>query len=305
MSTVDSGNLAGHLLVLGHACASAPHRPLLDAEAFARHRGRARARRGRRARRSAAADRTQTVTLGQLDESREALAAALRAPPTSPAAWAARLRQLAGLADTLVDIARTLSAERGDGEDADLLAWAEATRAAIASHERVVRTLMPWAPHLAAALAPFATAPPDARRAIGVLLSSAPGPAELADHARAAAGELAALRDARLRTGPAHADALVDETIAALTASAVACQGLVERLAAVTTRATALFGEMQFGFLFDATRKIFSIGYRITDGSARSQRVRPARLRGAADQLRRDRQGRRRRARTGFTSAGP
>ena len=28
-----------------------------------------------------------------------------------------------------------------------------------------------------------------------------------------------------------------------------------------------MFGEMQFGFLFDATRKIFSIGYRITDGS--------------------------------------
>jgi cyclic beta-1,2-glucan synthetase len=166
-----------------------------------------------------------------------------------------------------VDIARTLSAERGDGEDADLLAWAEATRAAIASHERVVLALMPWAPPLAAALAPFATAPPEARTAIGVLLSSAPGPAALADHARAAAGELAALRDGRLRTGPAHADALVDATIAALTASAVACQGLVDRLAAVTTRATALFGAMEFGFLFDATRKIFSIGYRITDGT--------------------------------------
>src|SRR5206468_1049520 len=35
VSTVDSGNLAGHLLVLGHACASAIHRPLLDPDAFA------------------------------------------------------------------------------------------------------------------------------------------------------------------------------------------------------------------------------------------------------------------------------
>ena len=28
-----------------------------------------------------------------------------------------------------------------------------------------------------------------------------------------------------------------------------------------------MFDAMQFGFLFDPTRKIFSIGYRITDGS--------------------------------------
>ena len=168
-----------------------------------------------------------------------------------------------------MDIARTLTAERGDGEHADLLAWAEATRAAIASHERVLLTLMPWAPHLAAALSPFATAPPEAIKAIGALLSSSPGPAELADLGEAAARELTALRDARMRERPAHGDdtALVDETIAALTASSVACRGLVDRLAAVTTLTKAMFGAMQFGFLFDATRKIFSIGYRITDGS--------------------------------------
>ncbi len=268
VSTVDSGNLAGHLLVLGSACASAIHRPLLDPDAFAGIED-ALVLVGEAASALGGGRSTQTVTLGQLDESRQALAAALREPPTSPAAWAARLRQLAVLADTLVDIARTLTAERGDGEHADLLAWAEATRAAIASHERVVLTLMPWAPHLAAALSPFATAPPEAIKAIGALLSSSPGPAELADHGKAAARELAALRDARLRERPAHGDdtALVDETIAALTASSVACQGLVDRLAAVTTRTKAMFGEMQFGFLFDATRKIFSIGYRITDGS--------------------------------------
>ena len=33
-----------------------------------------------------------------------------------------------------------------------------------------------------------------------------------------------------------------------------------------TTR-TRLFGEMDFGFLFDPVRKLFSIGYRIRDGS--------------------------------------
>ena len=268
VSTVDSGNLAGHLLVLGHACASAIHRPLLDPDAFAGIED-ALGLVGESA--SALADdrRTQTVTLGQLDETRQALAAALREPPTSPATWADRLRQLAALADTLVDIARTLAAERGDGEHGDLLAWAEATRATIASHERDLLTIMPWAPHLAAALSAFAAAPPEAVKAIGVLLSSSPGPAELADLGKAAAGELAALRDARMRDGPGqvHETALIDETIAALTASSLASQRLVDRLLAVTTLTQAMFGAMQFGFLFDATRKIFSIGYRITDGT--------------------------------------
>jgi hypothetical protein len=268
VSTVDSGNLAGHLLVLGSACASAIHRPLLDPEAFAGIED-ALVLVGEAASALGGGRSTQTVTLGQLDESRRALAAALREPPTSPAAWAARLRQLAVLADTLVDIARTLTAERGDGEHADLLAWAEATRAAIASHERVLLTLMPWAPHLAAALSPLATAAPEAIQAIEVLLSSSPGPAELAAHAEAAARALAASRDARRRERPAQGDesALVDETIAALTASSVACQRLVDRLAAVTMLTKAIFDGMQFGFMFDATRKIFSIGYRITDGS--------------------------------------
>ena len=101
----------------------------------------------------------------------------LREPPTSPADWAARLRQLAGQADALVDIARTLTAERGDGEDADVLVWAQATRATIASHERDARTLMPWAPHLAAALSPISPPqPPEAIEADRALLSSSSQP---------------------------------------------------------------------------------------------------------------------------------
>src|SRR5437762_2666301 len=35
VSTVDSGNLAGHLLVLANACRDASHQPLLDPEALA------------------------------------------------------------------------------------------------------------------------------------------------------------------------------------------------------------------------------------------------------------------------------
>ena len=66
----------------------------------------------------------------------EALVMMLRDPPRTAADWVGRLGQLAGQADALVDIARTLTAERGDGEDSEVLVWALATRATIASHRR-------------------------------------------------------------------------------------------------------------------------------------------------------------------------
>ena len=67
VSTVDSGNLAGHLLVLGNACASAIDRPLLDPDAFAGIED-ALVLVGEAASALAGGRPTQTVTLGQLDE---------------------------------------------------------------------------------------------------------------------------------------------------------------------------------------------------------------------------------------------
>ena len=268
VSTVDSGNLAGHLLVLGNACRDAIRQPLLDAEALAGIEDAlllveeaAGALGGGRP--------TQTVTLGHLEETRAALADRLRGAPASPADWAARLRDLAVLADTLVDIARTLTVERGDGEDADVLVWAEATRAAIRSHERDLLTFMPWAARLEAAASAGALTSPEAVATLGPLTASAPSPVGLAETSRAVAGALTALRDAHVLEPQARADevARLDEIIAGLEASAAAARTLVERLAAAAHVAKEIFDSTQFGFLFDPTRKILSIGYRIADGS--------------------------------------
>ena len=42
---------------------------------------------------------------------------------------------------------------------------------------------------------------------------------------------------------------------------------LVRRLQAIADQAQQLFREMDFGFLFDPTRKLFSIGFRVRDGT--------------------------------------
>ena len=68
----------------------------------------------------------------------------------TPAGLIARLAELALRADTLVDIARTLSAERGDDASAEVLACAEAVNASLQSHQRDFDQLMPWAKLLAA-----------------------------------------------------------------------------------------------------------------------------------------------------------
>ncbi|PYM57202.1 MAG: hypothetical protein DMD79_20530, partial [Candidatus Rokuibacteriota bacterium] len=127
----------------------------------------------------------------------------------------------------------------------------------------------PWAPHLEAALTALAPASPEAVRAIRALFSASPTPAGLADHCQAAIGDLTTLRECLLREGPAPGGemARIDETIQQLERSGVASRALVQRLSAVARVTRELFDAMEFGFLFDPARKIFSIGYRVTDGS--------------------------------------
>jgi cyclic beta-1,2-glucan synthetase len=268
VSTVDSGNLASQLLVLRNACRGALDRPVLDPEAFA---GIEDAVWLVREAASVLADdrRTQTVSFGHLDLACEALITALRDPPRTPGDWAIALGRLGSQADALVDIARTLTAERGEGEDSDVLVWAQATRATIASHRRDLAQTMPWAPHLEAVVADLPPASRGAAIAGGALVSSVPALGELADLCARAVSELTAMRDAGTVGGPVRADgaARAHELIEQLEGAAAASRALVERLSAVARVTKQFFDEMEFGFLFHPARKIFSIGYRVTEGS--------------------------------------
>ena len=69
-------------------------------------------------------------------------------------------------------------------------------------------------------------------------------------------------------------------------------------------RPRALASAMDFSFLFDRNRKLFSIGYRLSDGGLDTGLLRPSRLGGTSGELPRDRPRARRRCRTGSTSGG-
>ncbi|HTQ79201.1 MAG TPA: glycosyl transferase, partial [Thermoanaerobaculia bacterium] len=205
ISTVDSGNLAGHLLALAQACRELGERPFFDAQtlhgladAVALVRETAPASAGRR---------TQTVTRRQLDEALAALDETLKAPPADPGepgqptarqAWTERLGELERGFHALVDVARALASEQSLGADAaawqEVLAWAELGAQGVASHQR----------------------------------------------------DLAALAADRLSPAPDTE--------------------LCRQLADLAQLAGHLFSQMEFGFLYDAPRKLFAIGYQVTQG---------------------------------------
>jgi cyclic beta-1,2-glucan synthetase len=135
VSSVDSGNLAGHLIALANACREWRHQPLVaatrwagiaDAIALAQEEA-ARLRDGRR---------TQTVTLPQVEQCLAALASAVRHAPVSGDEVAAQLAEFAREAEVMEDIARAFAIERGGGTGADMLYWAQASLTGITAHQR-------------------------------------------------------------------------------------------------------------------------------------------------------------------------
>jgi len=135
ISSVDSGNLAAHLITLANACREWRDRPLADArrligieDTCALTRSEAdQLRDGRR---------TQTVTWHQLDDALSLLVDGIGRKPGDTGSIADRLTELSIQAETMADIAWTLALERGDDTGADMLFWAKATLGAIESHRR-------------------------------------------------------------------------------------------------------------------------------------------------------------------------
>ncbi len=241
VSSVDSGNLAGHLIALASALRQRIHRPggegdwqtgIGDALALTRE-----------SLRAVADDlRTETVSRKHLEEALDALAASLEKPATTPRGVAARLAELAVHADTAVDIARTLVAEQSTLDD--VLACALASSDTVKSHQRDLETLMPWLRFVA----------DDAGLAakLGPLYTRWPSLADLPDWCELAVAGLAA------QDVP---DGLTD----ALERSARAAQSLERRLSLLADHAESLFAAMEFGFLYDPARQLLSLGYRVAD----------------------------------------
>ena len=134
VSSVDSGNLAGHLIALANACGEWRVVPISDlqrlaglADAIALVREEAGRLRDQRP--------AQTVPWRHLDDAVARIAGVVEGAVVEGEPVAFRLKALSANAETLVDMARALASEL-DGGGADLLFWAEATHRCVVEHSR-------------------------------------------------------------------------------------------------------------------------------------------------------------------------
>ena len=143
VSSVDSGNLAGHLLALGNGCRELIWKSPLGARSLA---GMVDTLELLREALSQVSEtkRTNTVTRKQLSNAIEALANSLELAPVNAAEWAERFVEMRTAAVTIADIAQTFAQERGDPADSELRTWADAVRACVESHVRDAEILIPW-----------------------------------------------------------------------------------------------------------------------------------------------------------------
>ena len=270
ISSVDSGNLAGHLIAVANACRTVIGAPTIASNwtagiedalslvrqflhAFPDEAGR------------------QAHARKQLDSAIEILSASLQQGSATPAGVARRLAELALQADRITDIARGFARERTD--TAELLYWAEAISASIRSHQCDLDSLMPWAGLIARDCKPGTAAAADMKggpeEALERFFDAMPSIADLSNRCEAAIGILAtrraaiATKNSETELTQARTDALIE----ALRSSQRAAESLARRLTKLGELAHTMFGAMEFDFLLDPARQLLSIGYRVEDGT--------------------------------------
>jgi cyclic beta-1,2-glucan synthetase len=148
ISSVDSGNLAGHLIVLENACRELATRPIVCSQVFA----------GIGDTLDLTRDSARPTSNGpgvpirkHLIDALDAVAPSLQRAQTSPIAMAGRLAELARLTDEVTSMAQSLTEDCSEGSngDAEPLIWAKAAGVTIHSHQRDLEQLMPWAERMA------------------------------------------------------------------------------------------------------------------------------------------------------------
>ena len=206
ISSVDSGNLAGHLIVLGNACRDLSVVPIIGLPELA----------GIGDVLDLTREAKEAMGNGPMAGTRQRLGSVLHTigvslssmTPTTPVLLAERLMTLAWHADTVIDLARTLAEESGgnafaEAAAAEALAWAGSVAATLRSHQRDLAHLMPWASLLArnedTSLEP----------ALVSLLGTMPSLAELPDFCGAAIAILTGRRTERATQSDSGDKALI------------------------------------------------------------------------------------------------
>lgn len=246
ISSVDSGNLAGHLLTLRAGLLALPDDSILPPQVFS----------GLSDTFEILADSVDGVAAGPMAEFRQELAAASASMPRSLLADRARLLSLAVLASRLVSqLAGGFKTNADNVSESEAIEWAQALNKQCHAALDELHLLAPWL---------ALTVPPTGLEACLASLLKLVGTFSLR---RLASLDLDFCPDieSRLETNPtpAQRDWLVDlhRQITEASANARSRMLAIESLA----RHAGEFAEMEYDFLYDKSRHLLSIGYNVLE----------------------------------------
>jgi cyclic beta-1,2-glucan synthetase len=277
ISTVDSGNLAGHLLAVKQACVELPDRALFDERTLRGLADTVALMSEEATRLGSVRRRTEVVTVKHLRDELDGCAQALAGPPPETLrAWAKLFAALTQSALVIEDIVGALAQEHGAESFVELRFWVGALQRQAQNRGRDLRALAHESFTLAAQLSARINFCPAERIAqweeVARGLDRVAAPALAVERYEEALSLVESLsdemeRDAAVsgseRDGARDALELLSRS---LEEAARATRSLVERANDLARACARTFDEMDFKFLLDPERKVFVIGYNVSAG---------------------------------------
>lgn len=279
VSTVDSGNLAGHLLATKQAAIELPDCLLVDSRVRLGLSDTITMMKEAAERLAAIRQRTEVVTVRQLREEIGACAKLVGADqPLTLNAWGQLLDALTRRAEVIADIVGALAQEHGHESYEELRYWVTALAHQAGGHRRDLHTIAPWGNALVEHLEPIIVRCSAEAGALWHEMTGAFSPvptlAQVPQTCDAVLLQLAALRlqieenlpdESQERTAALSGLGLLTT---AIESAAQTAKQVLSRLSGVASLCDRLFEEMDFNFLIDEERKIFRIGYNVAESRA-------------------------------------
>src|SRR5215217_7828828 len=260
LSTVDSGNLAGHLIAVKQAFVEFPETSLFDRRVIEGFTDTINAIAVEAARLGSIRQRTEVVTVRQLQDEIAACRQLLTTEPGNKLlSWIRLFDSLKRRAAEIEDIVNALVHEHGEASFKELRWWVGALQHQVDSRRRDADALTNWSRLLPSVETELGESDKD-WASILKLLQSVPTLAEIPQLCDKALVQLSAMQE--------HASEAYAQTASRLTKaleqSAGASSDMLSRLSRLARRCDQIVDEMDFSFLFNVERKLFTIGYNVT-----------------------------------------
>lgn len=266
ISTVDSGNLAGHFITFKQACVEAPDQLLFDVRTLDGLRDTIALLLQELPRLGAIKQRTQVLPVKELRAELEKCAQLVLADlPQNLSEWNKLWRSLLERLEVIDDIVEALSIEHGGGNFTDLRNWIGAFKRQALVGQRDLETLTPWVLAQSSSELSASVFSEDVSRwrELTTSFDKVPTLAEIPERCGAALESLAStVLGSHDEDGASTGPSLF---VKALSQGAQNAHQLLSRFAALARQSDRYVEEMDFKFLFDMERKVLSIGYNVTE----------------------------------------